>query len=144
MTPTLWGRVQTRWIMIATVGVAWTLLVGPMLPMAGPTAGVYRAGAAALLLTAVVGTLWELIYHGLQQFRWDKDWPTGLGLVLGVSEGVVVYQLLARDIPWSVDGLAVGPFAWQFATVWIAIWAAVNGPVRVLFPRWRFAGGRFL
>lgn len=143
MTPTLSGRIQTRLIMLATVGLGWLLIVGPFLPLAGPTMGVYSAGLAALLVTAIVGIAWEFVYHALQQFRWDKDWPTVFGLVLGLSEGVVVYHVLSLGIPWTVIGLMPSAFAWQFGTIWVAIWAFVNGPLRVLFPRWRFAGGQF-
>lgn len=144
MTPTLLGRIQTRWVMVWTVGVVWLLAVGPWLPLAGPTtATVYTTGLATLVLVAVLGTVWECIYHLAQQLRWDKDWPTVLGLILGVSEAAVVYQFLRRDIPFDVDPVTPGPFAWQFGSVWLAIWAVTNGPIRILFPRWRFAGGRF-
>lgn len=143
MTPTLAGRIQTRWIMTWTLGLVWLLIVGPFLPLAGPVMGVYSAGIASLVLVSVVGTAWEFVYHALQQFRWDKDWPTLLGLMLGISEGAVVYWLLQMGLPWSTAGVALAPFIWQFASIWIAIWVFVNGPLRVFFPRWRFAGGRF-
>ncbi|MEL6983124.1 MAG: hypothetical protein AAFO29_11930 [Actinomycetota bacterium] len=143
MTPTLLGRIQTRWVLVWTVGLAWLLLVGPVLPLAGPTAGVYRTGLASLVLVSIVGTIWELAYHAVQQLRWDKDWPTLLGLVLGVSEGLVVHRLLSLGLPWSVPPVNPAAFIWQFGTVWVAIWAVANGPIRILFPRWRFAGGRF-
>ncbi len=144
MTPTLLGRIQTRWVLVWTVGLVWLLAAGPWLPLAGPTTmSVYRTGLASLVLVSVVGTLWEFAYHAVQQLRWDKDWPTVLGLVLGVSEGVVVYQLLRRGLPWPVGPIDPAPFVWQFGTVWILIWMVANGPIRILFPRWRFAGGRF-
>ena len=130
--------------MIWTVGLAWLVLVGPFLPFAGPIMGVYTNGLAALLATAVVGTAWEFVYHGIQQLRWDKDWPTALGLLVGLSEGFVVYQLLSFGIPWTVAGLAAAPFIWQFGTIWVANWVVVNGPLRIFFPRWRFAGGEFV
>lgn len=142
MTPTLLGRLQTRWIMVWTVGLVWLLVVGPLLPLAGPN--VYTTGLASLVLVAVLGTAWECIYHLLQQFRWDKDWPTLLGLVLGITEGAVVYQLLDRGLPWETAAITPAPFVWQFGTVWLAIWAFTNGPIRIFFPRWRFEGGRFL
>lgn len=144
MTPTLLGRIQTRWVLVWTVGLAWLLLAGPWLPLAGPTTmAVYRTGLASLVLVSVVGTVWEFAYHAVQQLRWDKDWPTVLGLVLGVTEGAVVYQLLLRGLPWSVGPIDPAPFVWQFGTVWVLIWIVANGPIRILFPRWRFAGGRF-
>lgn len=143
MTPTLAGRLQTRWVMVWTVGLLWLIVAGPFLPLAGAASAVYMNGLAALVLVSVLGVGWELLYHGLQQFRWDKDWPIILGLVLGISEGALVYWFLSMGFPWVAPGLALGAFAWQFATVWIVIWMVVNGPLRIFFPRWRFAGGRF-
>ncbi len=35
-------------------------------------------------------------------------------------------------------------FFWHFLTTWLLIWFVVNGPLRVLLPRWRFRGGRFI
>ena len=143
MTPTLWGRIETRWLMIWTIGIGWVLLIGDWLPGSESRVNAYIGGFASLLLTAVVGTVWETIYHGLQQFRWDKDWPTGLGLIVGLPEGVTVYYLLSRGIPWSVPTISVEAFVWQFGSIWVLIWCFVNGPIRIFFPRWRFAGGRF-
>lgn len=144
MTPTLLGRIQTRWVLLWTIGLAWILVVGPFLPLAGPTSGaVWLAGFRTLLVVSVVGTAWEFVYHGLQQLRWDKDWPTLFGLLVGINEGVVAYFLLRNGLPLAIPGLTVAPFVWQFGTVWLLVWAVSNGPIRVLFPRWRFAGGRF-
>lgn len=130
--------------MVWTIGLAWLVIVGPYLPLAGPTTmAVYATGFATLTLVALTGTLWECAYHLTQQLRWDKDWPTMLGLVLGLPEGAVVYQLLSNDIPWDIRPIDVAPFAWQFGSVWLAIWVFTNGPIRIFFPRWRFAGGQF-
>ena len=143
MTPTLNGRLQTRVVMLATVGVVWVLAVGSLLPGAGDAAAVRRVGLVTLLVTAVVGCGWELVYHGLQQFRWDKDWPTLFGLVVGVPEGVVVHRVLAAGV-LDVDVPDPMAFVWLFGTTWFVVWAIASGPVRVLFPRWRFNGGRFV
>lgn len=144
MTPTLAGRLQTRWVTLWTIGLCWVLLVGPALPLAGPTtAAVQMTGIATLLVVSVVGTAWEFLYHLVQQLRWDKDWPTLFGLLVAVPEGILAHQVLSRGIPWEVPGLSGVAFGWQFGTVWLVIWAVTNGPIRILFPRWRFAGGRF-
>ncbi len=144
MTPTLLGRIQTRWVLLWTIGLAWVLVVGPFLPLAGPSVGaVWLAGFRTLLIVSIVGTAWEFVYHGLQQLRWDKDWPTLFGLLVGLNEGAVAYVLLRNGLPLAIPGLTVAPFVWQFGTVWLVVWAVSNGPIRVLFPRWRFAGGRF-
>jgi len=148
MTPTLLGRIQTRLFLVATVAVLWTLAVGPLLvPLAGDEANlgdVYRLAFGALVLVAVVGIAWELLYHGLQQFRWEKDWPTLFGLITGVPEGVVVAVLLSAGLPWDVGDLPIAAFVVHFATTWLVIWLTANGPMRVVFIRWRYRGGRLL
>lgn len=139
MTPTLSGRIQTRWLLLVIVGVPWTIVVGPLLwPLAfGPSLGeVYGLAFLALLIIGVLGTAWEFLYHALQQLRWEKDWPALLGLVTGVNE------FIALVVTLLVLGLPV-PFAiWvHFATTWFLIWFVANGPLRVLLPRWRYHGG---
>ena len=103
-------------------------------------AEVYGLTFQALVIVAVLGVvLWEPVYHGLQQLRWEKDWPTGVGLVVGVIEGVATYIVLSanRDVP----GLA---FVLHFATTWFLVWCTVNGPLRIILLRWRYRGGRIL
>ena len=148
MTPTLAGRIQTRVFLVATAGALWTLIIGPLLvPLAGDDAGlgdVYRLAFGALVLVAVIGIVWELIYHGLQQFLWEKDWPTLFGLITGVPEAIVVYALISAGLPWDVGDVPTAAFAVHFATAWLVIWLVANGPMRVVFIRWRFRGGRVL
>lgn len=143
MTPTLVGRIQSRFFLLFFVGCTWTLLVVPVLPRpAGATAGdVYAVTFRALLVTAVVGVGWELLYHGLQQYRWEKDWPSLFGLLTGIPEGLLVWLLLSAGVLGDVD--VPGPtFLWHFATTWIVVWLVANGPLRVVLLRWRFRGGR--
>ena len=112
----------------------------------GPSPSVTSTGSTfgALLLVAVVGVGWELLYHGLQQFRWEKDWPTLFGLLTGVPEGIVVYVLLSAGVPWDVGEIPGTAFIVHFATTWLVIWLVANGPMRVVLIRWRFRGGRIL
>ena len=86
MLPTLNGRIQTRLFLTVVLGGIWTLLLTPVLPLPGPLAAAYRTTFIILLTTLVLGIGWELIYHFLQQFRWEKDWPTGFGLITGVTQ----------------------------------------------------------
>lgn len=143
VTPTLAGRLQTRVFLLVVVGSLWTLLVGPVLPRP-PGAGLpalYRGAFSVLLIVLVVGLGWELLYHGLQQFRWEKDWPTLFGFLTGVNEGVVAWfvarALVEPPVPAST-------FVVHFTTTWIVTWLWVNGPMRVVFIRWRFNGGRIV
>ena len=40
----------------------------------------YKTTFSVLLVVMALGVLWEFVYHFLQQFRWEKDWPTMFGL----------------------------------------------------------------
>ncbi|TMR96750.1 hypothetical protein [Nonomuraea basaltis] len=139
MIPTLAGRVQTRLFVLATVGTVLTALLTLLLPMS------VKDAYLVLLAVAVAGVGWELLYHLLMQFRWDKDWPTLFGLVTAVPEGLLMWVLLDAGL---VPGIR-GPVSWwafvlMFTVVWLGQWLFVNGPMRVLFVKWRLRGGRLL
>ena len=116
----------------------------PLLPGTGTRSDKYRAMYEVLLIVVVLGVVWEFVYHGLQQFRWEKDWPTLFGLLLGVPEG-------SWRSPWP--GAACWPgwrtsastaFLVGFGTTWLVTWLLVNGPMRIFSVHWRFRGGRLL
>ena len=140
MAPTLWGRIQTRIFLLATVGAVVTALITPVLPVVGPLPDRYRTTFLVLAAVAVLGVGWEFVYHFLMQFRWEKDWPSLFGLLTLVPEGVLVWVLLPRI------GLTppLPAFAIHFVTVWLCVWLVANGPMRVPFVRWRFRGGRLV
>lgn len=144
MLPTLFGRIQTRIILLATVGVALTALLMPVLP-GGPLADRYRTGLIVVAAVAVLGVCWELLYHLVMQFRWEKDWPTIFGFVTFLPEGLLVWALLRAGL---VPGVPAAPAAvsfWvHFLVVWLGVWLVANGPMRVPFIRWRFRGGRLV
>jgi hypothetical protein len=134
--PTLMGRIQTRAFLLVVVGGIWTLILSPFL----------GAKAFLVLLTVLVlGVGWELVYHFIQQFRWEKDWPTFFGLVTAVNEGLLLWLLLsAGAVPGLPDGVPGGAFLFQFVTTWLLVWLVANGPMRVPFVHWRFRGGRLI
>ncbi|MGV9824174.1 MULTISPECIES: hypothetical protein [unclassified Gordonia (in: high G+C Gram-positive bacteria)] len=144
MLPTLWGRIQTRVLVLGILGGFWTLLIGPFLPDGAPLATTYRVAFTVLAVVIVLGVGWEFIYHFLQQFRWEKDWPTLFGLVTAINEGIVAWLVL-QYTPVLPDDLKPSPlvFSLQFVSTWLVVWVAVNGPLRAIFPHWRFQGGRF-
>ena len=144
MVPTLLGRLQTRVFVLATIGVLLTLLVTPILPTSASLGDAYRATFGVLVTVAVLGLLWEFVYHGLQQFRWEKDWPTMFGLVTGLNEGLLVWLLVSAGAVPGADGVTGRAFMIHFVVVWIGVWLFVNGPMRVPFLRWRFRGGRLV
>lgn len=142
MVPTFSGRLQTRLFTMLLVGLPWTLLVSLTLaPLAGGLGPMLRAALFAWGATMLVGlVVWEPIYHALMQFRWEKDWPTLFILLESVPEAVVVWLLLSTfgpGAPWYV-------FVTLFASTWLVVFLALHGPMRVVFLRWRFRGGRLL
>ncbi|MGW4353025.1 hypothetical protein ACWELJ_13155 [Nocardia sp. NPDC004582] len=147
MTPTLFGRIQTRVIVLGAIGLVIALLVTPMLPMGRLSLGQgYRVTLTLLPAVVLLGIGWELVYHGLQQFRWDKDWPTLFGLVTIVNEGLLLWLLVRYTtavVPRELRPSAPA-FGVDFTVTWLAYWGFVNGPIRVVLPRRRYSGGRVL
>ena len=165
MLPTLNGRIQSRIFFLATIGSFWTFVMASILPAnfdipGGGTASAgwsdrIQDGFAALLWITVLGVGWELVYHLLMQWRWEKDWPTFFGFITFLNEGILVYLLadngvlpgfVGRGSPLEDDpGLVPFWFFWPlFIVVWMAVWVWVNGPMRVFNIHWRFFGGRLV
>jgi hypothetical protein len=143
--PTLNGRIQTRVFLLVVVGGIWTLLLTPVLPIAAPLGTAYRATFILLLTIIVLGVLWEFPYHFIQQFRWEKDWPTFFGLITAINEGLLIWVLLRIGaVPGLPVPVSTGVFLIQFLTTWILVWLVANGPMRVPFIHWRFRGGRLI
>ncbi len=144
MLPTLNGRIQTRLFMLATWGVFWTLVLTPFLP-GDPT---YRITFVILATVAVLGVLWELLYHLIMQWRWEKDWPTFFGFITFVNEGLLIIVLLRLDLVpgLGVDGsdVSIAAFLIDFLVIWMTIFVWTNGPMRIFNVHWRFFGGRIV
>ncbi len=149
MTPNLSGRLQLRIFILGTLGLLWTAVLTPFLlrPSGASLGEAYETTIGVLAAVAVLGLLWELLYHFLQQFRWDKDWPTLFGLLTGINEGLVLWLLISGDlVPWISEALApsLTAFSIHFSSTWLIVWLFLNGPMRVVLLRWRFRGGAIL
>ena len=144
MVPTLYGRIQTRIVLLVVVGGIWTLIITPFLPTGEPLGQSYQTTFLVLLTVLVLGIVWEFVYHGLQQFRWEKDWPTFFGLLTMHQRGHRSSGccIKAGVVP-GVDDVPLSAFLIQFVTTWLVVWLVANGPVQIFFSRWRFRGGRF-
>ncbi|MDP2775124.1 MAG: hypothetical protein Q8O61_16350 [Nocardioides sp.] len=141
MLPTLNGRIQTRIFMLVVFGGIITLLITPVLP-GDPD---YRTTFIILATVLVLGVIWELIYHGLMQWRWEKDWPTLFGLLNGINEGILVWVLLELELVPGIEGeVPFSAFFVMFVVIWLFIWVWTNGPMRIFNIRWRFFGGRLV
>ena len=150
MIPTLNGRIQTRIFLRLFIGFPWTLFVTPFLPnqrdlTGGGLLDTYKTTFSVLgivLVLAVFG--WELLYHFAQQFRWEKDWPVMFTFFLVIPEAIVAKIVFnALDIGIKFNATATNAtFWWHIVTTWMVMWLFVLGPIKVLFIRWRFNGGR--
>ncbi len=150
MIPTLSGRIQTRIFLILFVGTIWTLIITPFLPnqrdvTGGSLLDTYKTTFTVLGIVLVLGVcFWEWLYHLLQQFRWEKDWPVMFSLFLVIPEAIVAKLVFnALDIGEKFNATATdATFWWHIGTTWFVMWLFVLGPIKIFFIRWRFSGGR--
>lgn len=167
MTPVLMGRWQTRIFVSLTVGLIWTIVITPFLLINPPGADgyelalssdvplgdTYKLTLAALLITTVFGCLfWDVVNHGLMQFRWEKDWPAFFNLLQVFPECLTTFLLLHVSVlnplpdigPNKEQFVPVLAYLFLFFTTWVLVWLAGNGPMKIFFVRWRFFGGRII
>lgn len=142
MLPTLSGRLQSRILVLGIIGGLWTIIIAPLLPDGATIAKSYEIAFIVLAIVIALGIGWEFIYHGLQQFRWEKDWPTMFGLLTGINEGILAWLVLRYGLPVDYRPSPL-VYTLQFGTTWLVVWVVLNGPLRAIFPHWRFRGGRF-
>lgn len=138
MTPTLRGRWQTRGLLLATVGAIISALFGLGFKD-------FATPFALLGYVFAFGLGWDALYQWLQGFRWDHDWPPAFQLAAGIWEGAALWLLLlATPLPGVAGGLPLGRFLAHYGCVWLATFLCTQGPLRLIFPRWRFHGGEWL
>ncbi|MCU0541811.1 MAG: hypothetical protein MUE44_06420 [Oscillatoriaceae cyanobacterium Prado104] len=140
MTPTLFGRWQTRLFLLATVGILVTLPFYLGLINSKPSSIYFWV----LGYVALFGIGWDMLYIYLQHFRWDRDWPGAFQFIAGIWEAIFVAVLITiiglPGIPKEDFDLAA--FALHYSLVWLAIYLASQTVMRILFPYWRFRGGQ--
>lgn len=99
-----------------------------------------------------VGLAGDGLYQFIQTFRWDEDWPTLFQLLAGLAEGAFLWGVISL-VRWEefgllgLPGVGVIPFSRFFShytAIWLTIFGVMQGPLHVIFPRWRFYGGRWL
>ena len=151
MTPTINGRIQSKLFLLLVIGPIWNAFL--VLFFDGGWLDNWWATIQVLLWTAGLGILWELLWHALQQTRWEKDWPIMFGLLQFIPEGVLVFFVVSSSFLGLIagsgmgggdSGVGTGPFLWSFITTVLVTWTWINGPHRIFFIRWRFEGGRFV
>ncbi len=142
MTPTLKGRWQTRTFLMVVVGIPITLpfcLIALLtMPLSAPLPLVMLAVVWA------VGMTLDPLYQRALRRRWDHDWPVYLQVQAGALEGVLSFLLL---FGWCGGLALVNPgfivlFPIHYFLVWGVSLLVLQGPIRVLWPRWRYRGGQ--
>lgn len=144
MIATLRGRWHTRLFLMIIVGSIVTLPIGLwFMALEGSVMGLV-APYVILAAVLILGLLWEAVYNYLQTWRWERDWPPAFVLAGAVIEAAVVWGVLQLWNSVMAD-FALGVKGWQFifhySIVWLVTFAFSQGPMRILFPRWRFYGG---
>ena len=138
MTPTLSGRWQTRLFLLSTIGVVITLIFGYFF-------GNFVTPFALLGYVLLLGFLWDILYNVVQTLRWDRDWPPIFFVGAGILEGLFLWDLTHLIALPGVDPqLTFGKFASHYCTVFIFTLAIMLGPLKIIFLKWRFRGGRVI
>jgi hypothetical protein len=138
MTPTLSGRWQTRFFLLSTVGLVISLLVGWIM------VGNMRLPLLALCYVLVVGGILDVLYQYMQSFRWDCDWPTIFQVGAGVLEGLLVWFLIEVLNDFRLPSNFSVVFLVQYGSIWLIIFVLTQGPLRLLWPKWRYQGGQWV
>ena len=94
MTPTLWGRWQTRTAMLLTWGVLISLIFAFIKGIyVDEDAGPFHEDFFWVLFTVLVlGWVWDIVWILLQRLRWDRDWPPAFVWGTAFVEGVLVWE----------------------------------------------------
>ncbi len=141
MTPTLFGRWQTRVLLFSTVGVAISLPFC-ISPIGTQPSWVYLW---VLGYITIFGIVWDILYIYMQNLRWDRDWPGIFQLLAGIWElGFLLFLAKVIHLPGvTQENLNLSGLILHYALVWIAVYTVSQTVMRILFPYWRFEGGRW-
>jgi hypothetical protein len=145
MILSLRGRLETRLFLTLAVGLPVSILTTALRRTPGGTMlGAQRSNLVLIAAMGLLGLAWEVLYHGLQQLRHDRDWPSLFAFaVLGVE--IWPLWVISARLPHGLGGQpTLTRLLGTTAPVWLVMWAFAQGPMRVLFIRWRLHGGRLL
>lgn len=138
MTPTLFGRWQTRTLLFLTVGLFITFFFALFAIFWFQDFGAFLPPFIILFFILITGYGWDVVYTLLQHRRWDRDWPPVFHFLTGVVEMVPAWIIAALlDVPWWL-------FLLHYWFVWWGVYIWIFGPMRILSLRWRYHGGQWL
>ena len=133
MTPVLIGRWQTRLFLMLTFGLLVTIpfvIAGGINP------------AIVLAFVTVTGFFWDVLYTFIQKFHWDHDWPASFQFGAGVLEFIILF--IAAFGLGVFGTLNLFNLFFHYWAVWLTTFLASQSIMRIIFPRWRFFGGRII
>jgi len=137
MTPVLAGRWQTRTLAMWTIGLLMTILVS--------VAFNDQAPYYFLFYVWVIGMVADVAYDRIQTMRWEHDWTPLHHFITGVVEGGIMWMVASLvTLPGLPDSVPLDRFLIHYVVVFVFVFAMVWGGMKVLFPTWRFSGGRFI
>lgn len=146
MTLTLYGRWQTRLLLMTLLGVPITIAFAFFV-------GAKQLPFILLGYAMLFGFGWDLLYNALQCLRWNRDWPPFFAFVAGLWEGAFLFAVAQIANPLSPEGsillgLRVGLNAERFwlhyGLVFAAVFLTSLGLLHILMPRWRYRGGQWM
>ncbi len=143
MTPTLFGRWQTRIFLLATIGILFSL------PFYFGFWGGHEGEIVYFLVVfyvVILGIFWDIFYNYLQKFLWDHDWPGVLQLGAGIVEGLFLLLLIKVIGLPGIDSYSfdVNIFMLHYGLVWVSNYVCAWVLMRLLFTSWRFRGGEWI
>ena len=143
MTPTLFGRWQTRFFLLVVVGSIVSAIFGAISP-GSPTRD-FLTYFAVLGYVIFFGFAWDALYQLILSFRWDQDWPTTFQVAAGIIEGALIWGLVGyvKILPGVTLLVPFWIFLLDYGLIWLTTFMISQGPLRTLFPRWRYEGGQW-
>lgn len=162
MIPTLLGRWHTRIILFLFVGLP--ISAGYAVWLSGLAVVVNRTFPAyirslggviydvrplqVLCLLLIVGVALDVVYIGLQKFRWERDWPFIFQFFVSIMEFFIVLGMIKADVlPFMPAGWLradeYGYFFLHFGLVFVPSFLALLGFIQIFMIRWRFKGGEW-
>jgi hypothetical protein len=140
MTFTLFGRWQTRILLLAIVGLFSTVTIA----IKSGTS----SGAAALMTIAylgVFGIIWDALYHQLQKFRWDGDWGGALQFLAAIWEGLFFIGAAKYIGLPGIDRVKfdLAGFVCFYIIICIVGYLLQTSLLKMLSPYSRFRGGQW-
>lgn len=142
MTPTLFGRWQSRIYLLATVGI----LVSLPFALQDGLEQFHQIYFWVLCYVGLFGLGWDILYTYLQKFLWDHDWPGAIQLIAAIFEGVflalMINYVALPNIPHANFNWV--NYAMHYSVVWVFIYMASWVLMRLMFPRARYRGGAWI